>query len=79
VVFFVDGIPVGVDNQSPYTLLWNTAGLASGTQHTIEARACALYASKRLTESDRVTISVGAAGVRPAPPTNLRIISATAQ
>ena len=75
VVFFVNGIPMWVDNQSPYTFAWNASGLPSGTQLTVEARAHALYASKRLTERDTVTVRIGTGPGQPGAPANFRILS----
>jgi hypothetical protein len=74
VIFFVDGIPVEVDNQSPYTYAWNTTGLPDRSQHTIEARAYSMYASKQPWVGDTVHLTVSTStGLRPSPPRNLRI------
>jgi len=74
VVFFVNGIPAAVDNQSPYSFAWNPSGLAEGSQHRIEARAYARYASKQLTQSDSVLLTIGNPGHRPDPPEALRVV-----
>jgi hypothetical protein len=56
-VFLVDGIPVATSYESPYTMEWDTIGLASRT-HTIEARAYARHASSNLWQSAQMTVIV---------------------
>lgn len=75
VVFFVNGVPTSVDNQTPYTFSWDTSGLGTGSQHLIEARAYALYASKSLTQSDTVTLSIGTG--TPLPPGSTATLTIT--
>ncbi len=60
VLFYVDGIPVGQDFDSPYEYTWVATGDGN---HVIEARAYNLYASTTLWESDSVTVSVGGPAV----------------
>lgn len=54
--FFVDGIPVGEDYSSPYSVAWTSDGAA----HTIEARAYNMWASATLTVSSSVFVNQGA-------------------
>jgi len=59
VVFYIDNIPVNVDNTAPFVYSWNTTGLDNGSQHLIEARAYSLYASQELWKGDRITLTIG--------------------
>lgn len=59
VIFFVDGIPVSVDNTSPYTMVWDSSGEVQGSSHLVEARAYSLFASKTLVQAHGVTVYAG--------------------
>jgi hypothetical protein len=69
VMFYVDGIPVFKDFESPYAYTWNPADLEEDSLHRIEARAYALYATTGMVESDIVNVRIG----DPAPPLDLKI------
>lgn len=58
VIFFIDGIPVAQDFESPFNFSWNTDGRKSGDIHTIETRAYALFASKNPIRSDTVQVTL---------------------
>jgi Bacterial Ig domain len=47
---------IGTATSSPYTVSWNTAGLAQGSAHTISARAYA--GNGKTTDSAAVTVSI---------------------
>ena len=53
VEFFVDGIPVGMNYTSPYSVSWTS----DGAQHTIEARAYNMWASQTLWVSEEITVN----------------------
>jgi len=57
VVFFVDGIPQQTVTESPYIYQWDTSGLPLGSQHSLEARAYACYASADMAAGDEVTVT----------------------
>jgi hypothetical protein len=59
VEFFIDGLPVDIVNDSPYTYSWDTSGLAFGSSHKVEARAYPLYASKTIYDADTADVTVG--------------------
>lgn len=56
VEFLVDGVVVGTDTASPYSLLWSTANVAAGTTHTMQARAYDTY--NNVNSSALVTVTV---------------------
>jgi predicted heme/steroid binding protein len=60
VSFYIDGIPVAQDYESPYSYTWDASSKPSGSTHIIEAKAYNLYASTTLTKSSnqvQVTIA----------------------
>lgn len=64
VKFYVDGLEVGTVNAQPYTL---SVSLDSG-QHTLQARAYALYADTKLADCASVTVNVGSPPGEPVQP-----------
>jgi len=56
VEFLVDGVVVGTDAASPYSVLWSTVSVAAGTTHTIRARAYDTY--NNVNTSALVTVTV---------------------
>lgn len=65
VEFYVDGIPVGVDNEAPYT--FNTSQYTAGSTHTVRAVARPLFASKTLGYQTQSSITIGSDGTPPPP------------
>jgi hypothetical protein len=72
VIFYVNGVPVGQDFDSPYSITWNAP--ATGP-FTVEARAYALHARTDATRVATITLQAGSPGAEPTPPENLRIVS----
>ena len=64
---------MSVDNASPWSYSWNTSGLAEGSNHTIEARAYALYATPNMMRSDEIVVVYGG-DEAPLPPKGLTVI-----
>jgi len=58
VMFYIDGIPVAMDTESPHSYTWDVSSEPEGSRHTIESRAYALYATKSLMKSDTVHVIV---------------------
>ena len=56
VEFLVDGVIVGTDTASPYSMFWSTASVVAGTTHTIRARAYDKY--NNVSTSALVTVTV---------------------
>jgi hypothetical protein len=71
VEFWIDGVPVGLDYDSPYEYTWDTSREAVGSRHVLKVIARPLYASKTLAYEDRANVVIGS-GVLPTGPRNLR-------
>ena len=69
VEFYVDGLPVAVRYEPPYTL--GTSAYARGVPYTVTAVARPLYASRTLSYEDTKTFNFSASP--PAPPSQLRV------
>jgi len=59
VEFWIDGIPVALDYDSPYEYSWNTVGEEMGSRHQVKAVARPLYASKVLGVEDLAVVFIG--------------------
>jgi hypothetical protein len=65
VEIFIDGIPVSIDYDSPYSYVWDTSGLVVGSTHKVVVRAYHLYASVTMYEEIDVDVGVGAGTANP--------------
>ncbi len=63
VEFWIDGLPVATDYESPYRHSWNTAGLTGA--HTVKAIAYALYATPTPFKESAGRIIIGEADTTP--------------
>ena len=74
VEFYVDGLPVAVDIEPPYT--FSTSGYAAGSTHDVKAIARPLYADRVLAYESamNITVSLTNSTPRPEPPSNLRVV-----
>ena len=68
VSFFVDGSSIGTDPNSPYSAVWNTAGVTPGS-HILQARALDRAGNQGLSANVTVTVPQGACAGLCANPT----------
>jgi hypothetical protein len=58
VIFYIDGIPVYKDLESPYSYNWNSLGYDTNTRHFLKIEAFSLYASDILSKTDSIEVFV---------------------
>jgi hypothetical protein len=58
ILFYIDGIPMAKDTESPYSCTWDASGEPVGSRHTVESRAYALYATKEMMKSDTIHVTI---------------------
>ncbi|MFH1051706.1 MAG: Ig-like domain-containing protein [bacterium] len=58
IIFYIDGIPMAQDFDYPFEYSWIATDYPEASNHIIEARAYALFASKTLTKSDTIHVSI---------------------
>ncbi len=58
VEFWVDGVPVAIDHQSPYQYSWDAGNEDLNSEHELKVIARPLYASKTLAYEDTAFVTI---------------------